>query len=163
MLSPWCPLDTSSFSYPKSQPAGRLSHTLESSMMRSNCFACGLRSGTSETESKEAIRRHRKGPISCPMPIASAAASNSFRASSRSSLISSFHSFEKDDFHGNPARGGGGQQRSGLEYSHSEEEQCEEETVVYKGKLGWLRRKCGDIVDDERTQMFILLLIAINR
>jgi len=95
------------------------------------------------------------------MPIASAAASNSFRASSRFSA--SFHSFEKDDFHDNPARGGGGQQRSGLEYSHSVEEQCEEETDVYKGKLGWLRRKCGDIVDDERTQMFILLLIAINR
>lgn len=29
-------------------------------------------------------------------------------------------------------------------------------------ELSWLRQKCGEIVDDERTQAFILLLIAVN-
>lgn len=28
--------------------------------------------------------------------------------------------------------------------------------------LGWIRQKCGEFIDDERTQLFILILIAVN-
>ena len=113
------------------------------------------------------------------MPIASAAAWGQAGQSSRSSLSSHDNPFGSDPSKQN---GGGGsalhvsddfqdnkiptsirensnQQLSYLE--HGDDDVSDDESTWYES-LHWIQQKCGEIVDDERSQLFILILIAIN-
>mmetsp|Transcript_27874 Transcript_27874/g.50420 ORF Transcript_27874/g.50420 Transcript_27874/m.50420 type:complete len:424 (-) Transcript_27874:90-1361(-) len=112
------------------------------------------------------------------MPIASAAnwTGSQSNISSRSSMVSNETPHSNHINNGGHSRGDNGehsqddfhennlvpcsieenpQQPSYIQASYSIGEESTEE-------LSWLRQKCGEIVDDERTQTFILLLIAVN-
>lgn len=101
------------------------------------------------------------------MPIASAAgnwAGSQENLSSKSSLFSKEtpHSNNKDNadglyrpFSGDPVRDDVGESSR----ASSDDEAVEGATEV---ELNWLRQKCGQLIDDGRTQTFILLLIALS-
>ena len=48
------------------------------------------------------------------------------------------------------------------EYSYRDYQYEDDDEKSDMEELHWVRRKCGEFIDDERTQMFILLLIAVN-
>lgn len=100
------------------------------------------------------------------MPIASAATN---WAGSQGNLSSKSSLFSKESPHSNNDDNNGGlyQPVSG---EHIREEfrtssypsSANKITDEAAEELGWLRQKCGEIIDDRRTQTFILLLIALS-
>ena len=104
------------------------------------------------------------------MPIASAAtnwAGSQGNLSSKSSLLSKGSPrSNEDDNNGRLYQPVGGERiRDELRtstYPSSANGNSPKITDEAAEELGWLRQKCGEIIDDRRTQTFILLLIALS-